>query len=457
MSDQENLSYTSVGQDGKIFLPKKDLDEDLITFKQIESMVSNPAIHHARVMPDCHAGVGCVIGFTAQLRDKVVPSWIGVDLGCGILTYPLGKLESEFTQKDFAKIDKNIRENVPMGTSGNFTIHNKESVTKEDIELMCEQSKKDCELFVEAYKSKFPDITFEIPPIPDFSYEWLHSKCKKVLISFDRVIKSMGSLGGGNHYIEMNISKEGVYYVTIHCGSRSFGRAICGHHQGKITKAQCFNWADYHKEERKLKKLYKKNKEEYEIKRSEMEQKFKEAETNPVNFLMEEKAFDYFYDAILCNQYAKLNRRVILRNILNVLNVKYDDSQIIESVHNYIDFDDFIIRKGAISAQKDKVCIVSLNMRDGIILCKGKGEEDWNFSCAHGAGRNMSRTDCMRQLKMSQFEADMSGIYSSSILRETLDEAPRAYKDSKMIIDIIQQSVEIIEQLRPVLNIKAIT
>ncbi len=183
----------------------------------------------------------------------------------------------------------------------------------------------------------------------------------------------------------------------------------------------------------------------------------KEVEKSPVNFLVGEKAFDYFYDAILCNCYAQLNRRVILRNILHQLGLKYDETQIIESVHNYIDFNDFIIRKGAISAYKDKLCIVSLNMRDGILLCKGKGEEDWNYSCAHGCGRHVSRKESMQTLKMSQFEADMSGIFSSSVVRECLDEAPRAYKDIGMIMGLIEQTVQIVEHLRPVLSIKATT
>ncbi len=230
---------TPVGDDGKIFLPMEQFDGDSETLSQIKSMVANPAIHHARVMPDCHAGIGCVVGFTAQLRDRVVPSWVGVDLGCGIITYPLGKLDGNaMTQKEYARIDKKIRENVPMGNAGTFTVHHKDSVDKKDIEGMCSQAKADCVAFVEAYKVKFPDINFEIPSVPEFSYEYFHLKCKKVLASSDRVIKSLGSLGGGNHYIEMNVSKDGVYYITIHCGSRSFGGKICAHHQGKIIKAQ---------------------------------------------------------------------------------------------------------------------------------------------------------------------------------------------------------------------------
>jgi len=147
-------------------------------------------------MPDCHAGVGCVIGFTAQLRDRVVPSWVGVDLGCGILTYPLGKLDgAAMTQKEFARIDKKIRESVPMGHTGNFTIHAKDSVTRADVERMCAAARTDCVEFVEAYKARFPDAEFVIPPVPEFSWDQLHLKCKKILASFDRVIKSIGSLG----------------------------------------------------------------------------------------------------------------------------------------------------------------------------------------------------------------------------------------------------------------------
>jgi tRNA-splicing ligase RtcB len=448
-------NFITVG-DGKIFLDKiEDGKLDELTFKQIEAMIANPAIEHARVMPDCHAGIGCVVGFTSKLSDKVVPSWIGGDIGCGILTYPLGKLSGEvLSEKELSKIDQRIRQAVPMGISNDFSVFERAVVSREQIDELCQQSRIDSEQMVELHKHRYPEI---IPPtIPEYSYEWFHLKCKQIFINFDYVLRGLGSLGSNNHFIEINKSKDNVYYLTIHCGSRGFGGKICAHHQGRVTKQQVFDWADYHKEERKLKKLHKKDKALYDEKVRELTTRMHEAEKNPVNFLMGNKAFEYYYDFIFALNYAKLNRRIILQQILEVLKLSYDPSQIIESIHNYIDFTDFIIRKGAISAHKDQLCIVALNMRDGIRICRGRGEEDWNYSCAHGSGRTSSRKDAMSNLKMSRFEADMSGIYSSSVVRECLDESPQAYKDSEMVLGIIRQTVDIVEELKPILSIRAI-
>lgn len=470
------IKFIPIGNDSKIFATDELIDTD--TIKQIKSMTENVAIQHARYMPDCHATSNvCVVGFTSKLTDKIVPSFIGGDIGCGILTYPLGKIEYPFTQKELKMMDVNIRNVIPMGFNDNFTIHSSPVITEKELNLLFSESKIDAEILLEQlkcneyYKDLFKEQNDnknqcekdeEKEPntylnIPEYSVEWLETKCKRIFISYDKVLCSLGTLGHSNHYIEINKSKDDIYYVTIHTGSRAFGSKICDYHQGKIVKQKAFDWVRFNKEERKLKKLYKKDKVQYDQKLKQLEDELKEVEKNPVNFLTKDKAIEYYYDMIFATNYAKCNRRVILQEILKILNVPYDSKNIIESVHNYIDFSDFIVRKGSISAHKDQLCIVSLNMRDGILLCKGKGNDDWNFSCAHGAGRALSRNKANNMIKMSKFQADMSGIYSSSVVKECKDEAPDAYKDSNKIIEIIEYTVEIVDRLTPILNIKATT
>lgn len=456
VKQDENVNECLRIGDAKIFVDEiKRGKVDEMTYKQIKAMVQSSGISHARVMPDCQAATDCVVGFTAHLTDKVIPAWIGNDIGCGIIAYRLGVLDGgELSQKELKRFDVNIRKAVPMGTYGSFTVHPTAIVSNKDIDEMCQSAKFEAEQFVIQFKMKHIDLNFEVPPVPSYGIEWFRKKCKQVYINYHLALRALGSLGAGNHFIELDRSDTGVYWLTVHSGSRSFGSKICALHQGRLMKQKAFDRVSYEREERRLKKMHKKNATEYANELMKLKARLQEVEENPVNFLSGAMAFDYFYDLIFANQYAKLNRRLILKTILDFLKAEYDQTQIVESIHNTIDMRDFILRKGAIAAHKDEKCLVALNMRDGILLCKGKGEEDWNFSCAHGAGRIGSRASAMNELSMSGFRSEMSGIYSSSVVKECLDESPSAYKESRMIMNIISQTVDIVEQLRPVVNIK---
>ncbi len=244
-------------------------------------------------------------------------------------------------------------------------------------------------------------------------------KRAKSNVSSSNYLKAMGTLGGGNHYVEFNKEENGNCYLTVHCGSRHMGQAICNYHQDKI----------------KMKKNYdKKN--------------FLQ------NYLEREELIEYLVDMVFAQEFASKNRSIIIERICDEIGCEFNQNKIVESVHNYIDFDKFILRKGAISADKDKLCIISLNMRDGILICKGKGNPDWNYSSAHGCGRLMSRKDARLTFNMKQYKDDMKDVYSSCICKETLDEIPEAYKDVEFIKDLIGDSVEIVKQLIPIINIK---
>jgi RNA-splicing ligase RtcB len=237
-------------------------------------------------MPDAHVGMGCVVGFTAHLRDRIaVPAYVGKDIGCGILVFPLGKIEGkDFREKELARMDDRIRASVPMGLKGEFTVHPAAVVTRAEVEQMCLDAKAQADAVVALWRSRAKDDE-KVPDPPNFGYDWFHEKCRQVGINFDYCLRGIGSLGSGNHFIELNKSSDGVYYVSIHCGSRGFGGRVCDHHQSKIMKQQAFDWVAFNKEERRLKKLFKKDKAEYEIKLKEANDRLQEAGRDAVNYL----------------------------------------------------------------------------------------------------------------------------------------------------------------------------
>jgi tRNA-splicing ligase RtcB len=446
MSDQYKI--TENNQDIIVFLDKFLID--MGTMKQIKSMGEHRSLEGTkiRIMPDCHRGSGCCIGFTYTLKEKIVPQFVGGDIGCGILTYKLNKKLDDIKIPDFEKV---IRDTVVMG-SGFENVHQKPIVTDKDLELLYDKSSVQSKKFAEEYFNKFgKDIT---QYIPKYDFTWFKKKCETIEAKFDYAMKSLGTLGGGNHYIEVNKDKDNNLYLTIHCGSRNFGSKICYYHQHKITDNRKFDYAAYSDFEKQINRKYKDSK---VVKQylDEYSQKWRDAK-HP-EYLEDEEAHLYYMDMIFCQNYALLNRRLILRSILEQIKEEYHEEVIIESIHNYIDFQDFIVRKGAISAYKDELCIISLNMRDGILLCKGKGNPEWNYSSAHGSGRILQRHQAHANLNMKYFKESMEGIYSTSVVKETLDESPLVYKDSELIKKAIGDTVDIIEQLKPVINLKALT
>lgn len=461
----------------KVFLDKMNIDKG--TMKQIKYMITHPSVERVRIMPDCHRGKSCCIGFTSKLTEKIVPSYVGSDIGCGIITYNTQTNISDLGNYD--EIERIIRSNVPMGTKDNC-IHKGISVTDNELVDICKQSEDEAYNFAKSYEETFGKNIQDY--IPKYSIEWFKTKCQQIDINYDYVLKSLGSLGGGNHYVEVNCEKSEIgndkntenaentennndndgnrlttdsnapVFITIHTGSRNFGGKICAYHQMKINETKHF---DYDAFKSQMKKVKRKIKDNRKIKMIEDDVRNKITESRHPDFLEDEESYAYLFDMIFAQKYAQLNREIILRNILNGLHVEYDKDNLIESIHNYIDFNDMILRKGAIAAHKDKLCIISLNMRDGILLCRGLGNEEWNYSAAHGSGRLLNRQQAQSKIKLKDFQESMKGIYSTSVLYETIDESPFAYKSTELIKNCLEGTVEIVKHLKPIINVKALT
>lgn len=442
----ENI-YISEEGNYKIFLDRKYVKskEFKDTLSQIDRTVRHPTMEHVRLMPDCHYGSGCCVGLTSQLNTKVLPRLIGGDIGCGILTYSLHKYEKTLKLE---KLDKDIRSIICLGTT-----NNKEYANKNDIDDLCKASQHEAVEFALAYKNKF-GVNID-SYIPKYSPEWFQKKCKEIKINYDMVLKSLCTLGSGNHYIEINTDGK-TNYLTIHSGSRAFGGKICKHHQDKIDTKRELDWEKYNHKLRQVKKTYKKNPHEMERIIENLKQEFTPQKHE--DYLEGEEAYLYFFDMIFAQKFAELNRFLMLRRVLEeVFYIQFDEKDKIQSIHNYIDFRNMILRKGAISCHKGQKCIISLNMRDGILICEGKTDnEDWNLSAPHGAGRNFSRGEAESRITLKQFQESMKDVYSTSVVKQTIDESPDAYRDTQLIVDSISNTIEIKSHLKAILNIKAL-
>lgn len=457
ISETNQTKFTINGKTVKIFLDKNEIETE--TLRQIKAMMDHECIVSARVMPDCHKGNGCCIGFTFPLIDRIVPNYIGGDIGCGILVYKIGNFNHNKKEK---QIDKIIREHVPMGNGAAHndhetrSIHNRSIMTDDDFRWLMNQSQNVANTFSQMYKIKFNQEITQY--VPSYSMEWFKLLCDKIGADQQYVEKEMGTLGGGNHYIEMNIDSEFNKYLTIHSGSRNLGTKICDYHQKKTIDH--FDSAQYNEQINKL-KLSNLSVQQLKIEGARIRKELEELIHKP--YLKSIEAYDYYFDMIFAQVFAQLNRRIMCRQIINNLQYgieRYQDLNnndlIIESIHNTIDFEDMIVRKGAIRAHQDKLCIVSLNMRDGILLCKGKGNEDWNLSGPHGLGRMVDRGKAKTKFRLQDFEKEMKSVYSTSVCESTLDESPMAYKDTDLVIRSFKDSLEIIEQLKPIINVKAL-
>jgi len=340
----------------------------------IYALLNNPASEGStiRIMPDCHSGVGCVIGFTATLTDKVIPNLIGVDIGCGVVSLCFGRED----KLDLAKLDKHIREKIPSG----FNAHES-----------CDRELRDSE---EAE---------------------LYSKvCRETGQDVSRVLCSIGTLGGSNHFIELGRDQEDRVWATIHSGSRNFGLKVCLHHQKIASKGK---------------------------------------PSKGLEWLEGEEAQQYIAHMKVAQEYAAHNRTEMAWALRQFF--RRDPEDRVESVHNYINLEDKIIRKGAISAHKDERVIIPWNMRDGLIIGRGKGSVDWNNSAPHGAGRLMSRRQAKDSFTLTQFKESMEGIWTSSLSRATIDESPMAYKDHRIIQEQIADTVDIELTVKPIYSFKA--
>jgi tRNA-splicing ligase RtcB (3'-phosphate/5'-hydroxy nucleic acid ligase) len=374
--------------------------------EQIQELCNQAFLKDTKIsiMPDYHAGKGCVIGTTIQLKDKVVPNLVGVDVGCGVLTV---KLQDK--KVDFNKLDHVIRTYVPSG----HELHTDETV-------------------------RFINTNF--PATEEFM--------AKHILSQNKSLYSLGTLGGGNHFCEMSVDSDGNHFLTIHTGSRYVGAKIATYYQkvaiSKLRQHDLTEMIEQLKAEGREKEI------QVAI------QGYKEK--NPVipNDLayLEGEDFDhYMHDMKLAQAFAKANREEIARAIVE--NMGFEELDRFDTVHNYIDTENLILRKGAVSARRGERLIIPMNMRDGSIIAVGKGNEDWNFSAPHGAGRVLSRTKAMKTLNMDDFHKTMEGIWTTSVSEETLDEAPMAYKPMNEILEKIEETSEIVDFIKPVYNFKA--
>lgn len=375
---------------------------------QIYTLAKNPAFADAkiRIMPDVHPGKGCTIGFTADLGEKVIPNIVGSDIGCGMLCASLKE-----SHIDFAKLDQVIRTYVPSGHNVHPDIH--------------------------AY-----------PPI-DQLY------CKNHLKNRLNIDKSLGTLGGGNHFIEVDKNMAQTYFLIIHTGSRNLGKQVADiYQQLAIQDCQETNKTSYQKEKQLLIERYQKEGKSHQIQDALTQLSAPAKIPTELSYLTGKHRQQYLHDMKICQDFANANRRTILNTICNQIHWQ-KPQDIFQTIHNYIDMDSNIVRKGAISAKKGEQLLIPINMRDGCILGIGKGNPDWNQSAPHGAGRICSRNIAKETLSMDEYRQTMSDIYTTSVCPSTLDESPMAYKSIDEIVDAIEDTVEIIDILQPVYNFKA--
>ena len=379
--------------------------------QQIKEFCDSPAAagNKIRVMPDVHAGAGCVIGFTAEYTDKIIPHVIGVDIGCGMLVMDLGRRDI-----DLDELDRVIRERVPAG----FNVHDE-------------------------------------PTMSSGILDWL--SCRDKLRNIERIERSVGTLGGGNHFIEVDVDDEGRKYLVIHTGSRNLGKQVADYYQNlAVSNLKGRNKTAAEKKEL-IRKLSAQGRQK-DIAEALKTIRRDSSEDIPDHlcYLEDQDMRYYLGDMRLCQYVASQNRTKILLSILGGLSLLsvYQDRFVLETIHNYIDSHG-IIRKGAVSAKAGEKLIIPLNMRDGSLICVGKGNPDWNYSAPHGAGRLCSRKKAREAFSVAEYQKQMEGIFTTSADKSTLDECPMAYKPSEEIIEAIEPTVEIVKHIRPIYNFKA--
>lgn len=377
-----------------------------VALNQIYTLLAQPTFlgEKVRIMPDVHAGLGCVVGFTSTMKDKVIPNIIGVDIGCGMLCVELGKVDISFPA-----LDDFIKGHIPSGSE----------VRREVLGT---------DLINALY-------------------------CKKSLRNMDRLEGSLGTLGGGNHFIEVDVDDKGNYYLVIHTGSRNLGLQVANIYQ-KMAVESCKKVAESERVAL-IERLKKENRHQEipdELKKLTDKYAYKSKIPADLCYLDGEEMEKYMHDMRICQEFAVRNRKKIADEIIAFLNIRKFSS--FETVHNFID-DKGIIRKGAVPAHLGQKILIPMNMRDGCLVCIGKGNEDWNCSAPHGAGRICSRSEAKKLLSVEEFQNAMEGIYTTTATESTLDEAPQAYKPAQSIMNLISPTAEIIEIIKPVYNFKA--
>ena len=378
-----------------------------VAIDQIQRMCDYPFTENSqiRIMPDVHAGKGCTIGTTMTVIDKAVPNVVGVDIGCGMYTVNLGNSEIDMEQMDAAA------HFIPSGT---------------DV--------------WEGRKERF---------------NLLDLRCYRELKDVKRLERSLGTLGGGNHFIEIDQALDGTKYLVIHSGSRNLGKQVAEHYQ-QLAIDLNQGKEDYFTKRDALIAEYKAAGRRNEIQAALKELHWKAREAtipDDLCYLYGKYLEDYLHDVEICQKFARRSRELMAEIILGRLSLTALDA--FHTIHNYIDTEEMILRKGAIAAHDGERVLIPINMRDGSVLAVGRGNPEWNYSAPHGAGRILSRTEAKETLDLEEYRREMAGVYTTSVNEKTLDEAPMAYKSLSDIIDVISDSVDIIEVLKPIYNFKA--
>ena len=360
-----------------------------------------------RIMPDVHAGKGCTIGTTMTVTDKIVPAMVGVDIGCGMYTVDLGKIDIDFERLDEAA------HYIPCGRE----------VWNGRIERF--------------------DLT--------------ELRCYRNLKHAPRLERSLGTLGGGNHFIEVDVDDEGGKYLVIHSGSRNLGTQVAENYQNLAIDLNAGK-EDYYRRREEIIRTYKEQGRRDEIQKTlkALEREYKAKQPSlpgDMCYLYGSFMEDYLHDVDICQRFAERNRARMAEIILD--RCGWSAVETFQTIHNYIDVGEMILRKGAVSAKAGEKLLIPINMRDGSLICIGKGNEDWNCSAPHGAGRLMSRAAAFERLTMAEYEKEMAGIYSTCVVPDTLDESPMAYKSMDEIVENIAPTADIICRIKPIYNFKA--
>jgi RNA-splicing ligase RtcB len=389
------ICYAEVIEDEAIAQIRRMCDYDMTAGSQI------------RIMPDVHAGKGCTIGTTMTIVDKAVPNIVGVDIGCGMYTVALGKRDIDFEKLDDACHFIPSGRNVWDGRQEHFNL----------TELRCYRELKDSK----------------------------------------RLGRSLGTLGGGNHFIEIDEAADGTKYLIIHSGSRNLGKQVAEIYQ-KLAVNLDRGYGEYFEKRDEIIKTYKEQGRRREIQSALKELHFQVYESNAsmpddLCYLSGKYLEDYLFDVEICQRFARRSREKMAEIILERIGMTGTEG--FHTIHNYIDTEEMILRKGAIAAHKGEKVLIPINMRDGSVFAVGKGNPEWNYSAPHGAGRIMSRTKAKEALSLDEYRNEMVGVYTTSVNEKTLDEAPMAYKSLDDIIDVIRESVDVIDVMKPIYNFKA--
>ncbi|NMD37645.1 MAG: RtcB family protein [Christensenellaceae bacterium] len=376
---------------------------------QIQAVCDQEAFSESkiRIMPDVHAGMGCTIGTTMTIIDKIVPGMVGVDIGCGIETVKIDK-----DDVDFDKLDKLIRREIPSGRDIRKKPHS-----------FHEQSNID------------------------------NLRCWDK-VKLDRARHSIGTLGGGNHFIEIAKDEEGTLYAVVHSGSRHIGHEVATYYQNEAVKQLSGISKDQVDDMiAELKAKGRKKEIDRTLRRIKREAKRNLPVPKDLTYVEGQLMADYLHDMEIIQNFAKLNRQAMVDILLKGMG--WEEQSRFTTIHNYVELSSMILRKGAVSAKLGEKLLIPINMRDGSLICEGLGNEDWNYSAPHGAGRLMSRRDAFRNLNMKEYKSQMVGIFTTSVHQDTLDEAPMAYKSMDFIKESITPTAKILHHIKPLYNFKA--